>query len=162
MTINELEIHAMVCPLAVLVQQAIAELQGSYQHQQVLVAGAPDVLVLVDKGRAVQIIVNLRDNAATYSPDGSQVWIAGGDRVAVRVRDAGSGVPAEGRDRLFSRFGRLRGSKTRAGRAGTGLGLYLSRRLAEALKGSLDLEASGPKGSIFRLRLPLASAPVLG
>jgi signal transduction histidine kinase len=70
------------------------------------------------------------------------------------VRDEGPGVPEEGRERLFTRFGRLQGSTTRAGRVGTGLGLYISRGLAEAMGGDLDLETTGPEGSTFRLRLP--------
>lgn len=46
----------------------------------------------------------------------------------------------------------------RAGRTGTGLGLYLSRQLAEAMGSDLDLETSGPEGGTFRLRLPVAPA----
>jgi signal transduction histidine kinase len=85
--------------------------------------------------------------------------------VAVRVVDRGPGVPTEGRERLFARFGRLEGSAIRAGHVGTGLGLYLSRELARAMGGELDLEATGQQGSTFRLRLPAVagvSAPLAG
>jgi signal transduction histidine kinase len=73
--------------------------------------------------------------------------------VVVRVVDQGSGVPEEGRDQLFTRFGRVPGSRMRAGHVGTGLGLYLSREMAEAMGGGLDLETTGSTGSVFRLRL---------
>ena len=73
----------------------------------------------------------------------------------IRVHDRGPGIPIGGRDVLFTRFGRVPGSRTRAGRVGTGLGLYLGRQLAEAMGGDLDLERSGADGSVFRLRLPL-------
>jgi signal transduction histidine kinase len=81
-------------------------------------------------------------------------WERQGSQVAVRVRDHGSGIPLNGRDYLFSRFGRVPGSRTRAGRVGTGLGLHLGRHIAGAMGGSLDLEHSAPEGSVFRLCLP--------
>ena len=77
--------------------------------------------------------------------------------VVVRVVDVGSGVPEAGRDQLFTQFGRIAGSRIRAGRVGTGLGLYLSRGLAEAMGGDLTLEQTGSAGSTFRLRLPAAA-----
>ena len=62
-------------------------------------------------------------------------------------------MPEEGLSRLFTRFGRISGSRMRAGRVGTGLGLYLSRELAVAMGGDMGLEETGPTGSTFRLRL---------
>jgi signal transduction histidine kinase len=76
--------------------------------------------------------------------------------VVVRVRDQGLGIPQEGREQLFTRFGRLAGSTARARQSGTGLGLYLSRLLARAMEGELDLESTGPHGSTFKLLLPSA------
>jgi len=73
----------------------------------------------------------------------------------VRVRDYGTGIPDEARERLFTRFGRVPGSRIRAGRTGTGLGLFLGRQLAEAMHGDLELESTSPDGTTFRLRLPL-------
>jgi signal transduction histidine kinase len=108
----------------------------------------------------VQVLTNLLDNAAKYSPEGSPIsisWRAEGNMVVTRVRDQGPGVPVEGREHLFTRFGRIPGIVPRSGRVSTGLGLYLSRRLAKAMGGDLDLELTGPQGSIFRLRLPAAS-----
>ena len=160
---GELEVQHVACVLAALGQRAIVELQGSYQ-QQVLIAGDCNLMVLADGGRTVQIIVNLLDNAAKYSPEGSPVWLTWereADTIAIRVRDSGRGMPEQERERLFTRFGRLPGSQTRAGRVGTGLGLYLSRHLAEAMGGSLDLEASDAGGSTFRLQLP-AAPPLAG
>jgi len=156
---GELEVQRVACVLAALGQRAIVELQDSYQQQQVLIAGDCNLMVLADGGRTVQIIVNLLDNAAKYSPEGSPVWLTWereADTIAIRVRDSGRGMPEQERERLFTRFGRLPGSQTRAGRVGTGLGLYLSRHLAEAMGGSLDLEASDARGSTFRLQLPAA------
>ncbi len=140
------------------VQLAIAELQGSYPGQRVETVGPPEIRVHADAARVSQILVNLLDNAAKYSPEGSPIevdWNVVAPEARIRVRDYGPGIPAEGRQRLFSRFGRISGSRIRAGRVGTGMGLFLARQLARAMAGELELEDTGPQGTIFCLRLPL-------
>jgi two-component system sensor histidine kinase KdpD len=152
-----LQPHPEPVELASLVRQAVDEVRGAYRGQLVDLQGPEGAVVLADAGYALQILANLLDNAAKYSPEGSPItvqWGAEGELVAVRVRDHGSGIPAGARAQLFTRFGRVPGSRMRAGRAGTGLGLYLSRTLAAAMGGSLELEESSPQGSTFLLRLP--------
>jgi signal transduction histidine kinase len=151
---------SMPLDLAPLLAQAVAEVQAHYRGQAIVLEGPPEVRVRADPTRTIQVLVNLLDNAAKYSPEGSPIavtWQRAGAMIVVRVADQGPGVPEQGRDQLFTRFGRFPGSRIRAGRVGTGLGLYLSRRLAEAMGGDLDLEATGPEGSTFRLRLPIVS-----
>ncbi|MGH2343756.1 MAG: ATP-binding protein, partial [Chloroflexota bacterium] len=135
------------------------EVQGSYKGQRVDVAGPDHVAVLADPGRALQVITNLIDNAAKYSPEGSPIivwWSVEDDWGVLRVVDRGPGIPAGARGQLFTRFGRVPGSRIRSGRVGTGLGLFLGRSLVQAMGGELDLESSSAEGSTFRLRLPLA------
>ena len=142
-------------------RRAADEVRTSYQGQAIDLKGPAEVLALADPDRAVQILVNLIDNAAKYSPEGSPVhvtWSRGSTHAFVRVRDFGAGVSEQGRERLFTRFGRLPGSRIRAGRVGTGLGLYLARGYARAMHGDVELEASGPGGSTFLLSLPLAGS----
>jgi K+-sensing histidine kinase KdpD len=142
-----------------LVQRAAEEVQGSYRGQRIDLVGSEQLAVLADPGRALQIVTNLMDNAAKYSPEGSPIivwWGPEEDSGALRVLDRGPGVPVNGRDHLFTRFGRVPGSRMRSGRVGTGLGLYLGRGLAATMGGDLDLESTGPEGSTFRLRLPIA------
>ena len=155
-----LEVRLAPAPVGPLVERAAEEVRLSYPGQGVDLAGAPGLQVLVAAGRAVQVLANLIDNAAKYSPEGSPVavgWRAEGGTGVIRVRDRGPGIPDAHRGVLFTRFGRVPGSPIRAGHVGTGLGLYLSRQLAEAMGGELDLEATGPQGSTFALRLPLAA-----
>ena len=147
--------------LGCLIKRATDEIRTSYKGQVVALEGPPDLAVLADPDRAVQVLVNLLDNAAKYSPEGSPVhvtWWQNRTQADVRVRDFGAGVSEQGREQLFTRFGRLPGSRIRAGRVGTGLGLYLARGFARAMHGDVELEATGAGGSTFRLSLPLAGA----
>ena len=137
---------------------AAQEVCASYRDQQIEVEGPAALMARLDPNRLQQIVANLLDNAAKYSPDGAPIavsWRAEGGWVAIRVRDRGLGIPDAHRGVLFTRFGRVPGSRIRSGHVGTGLGLYLSRQLAGAMDGMLDLESTGPGGSTFVLRLPL-------
>ncbi len=143
--------------VAHIVNRAVTIVQGSYPSQRVDVDGPEDLQARADASHVEQILTNLLDNAAKYSPEGAPVgiqWALEEKMTVVRVRDFGPGIAAEGSGILFSRFGRVPGSRMRAGRVGTGLGLYLGREFAEAMGGTLDLESTGPTGSVFRLRLP--------
>jgi PAS domain S-box-containing protein len=143
-----------------LVRRAVEEIRTSFQGQAFDLTGPADLLVLADPDRALQILLNLIDNAAKYSPEGFPIHVSLSQNSAqadVRVRDFGAGVSERGRERLFTRFGRLPGSRIRAGRVGTGLGLYLARGFARAMRGEVDLESTGLGGSTFRLSLPLAA-----
>lgn len=103
--------------------------------------------------RALQVMLNLITNAIRYSPDGTEVHVEVGakDGVAtISVTDQGAGVGAENYERIFAKFERL----GRTGDGGSGLGLYISRRLARAMGGDLTVEAAKGGGAKFTLRLP--------
>lgn len=149
--------------LSTLVERAVEETHRSYHNQPITLDGSEELMVLADARRVTQIMAKLLDNAAKYSPEGRPIqvsWQREGERVVVRVRDTGPGIATECRPVLFTRFGRVPGSPIRAGHVGTGLGLFLARRLAEQMRGRLDLEDSGPGGSTFRLDLP--ALPAIG
>lgn len=119
----------------------------------------PDVAVNVrgDPGRIAQILDNLLLNALKYSRPGALIHVTvttTGGGALVRVEDHGVGVPADERDRLFAPY--FRTSRTRD-IPGSGLGLHISRRLAQQHGGRLWLDSSGDTGSTFALGLPLAT-----
>lgn len=106
-----------------------------------------------------QVLNNLVRNAVKYSPADAPVDILvqlDPDHVRVRVRDRGLGVPSDQRADLFQPF--FRATNVREIR-GTGLGLFISRGIAELHGGSLILESSGPEGSSFLLTLPVSPPP---
>jgi len=109
-----------------------------------------------DPERIAQIVGNLLDNAVKYSPPGSPILVSltiVGTDAQIRVTDRGVGVPDDERDRIFAPF--YRTSRTRD-IPGTGLGLHVSRRIAEQHLGQLWLESSSAAGSVFVLALPIA------
>jgi signal transduction histidine kinase len=106
--------------------------------------------------RVLQILINLIGNAIAYSPEGSAVRLTASTSeeagsVSLTVRDEGQGISAEQAARIFDKFERL----GRENDGGSGLGLYISSRLAETMGGALELANPGEEGAAFRLSLPL-------
>lgn len=117
--------------------------------------------VMADENRLVQILFNLLHNAVKFTAQG-HVAIRGvvrGERAVLEVEDTGIGITPEDQRRLFEPYEQADSSMTSMG--GIGLGLSISRQLAELHGGSLEVKSEPGKGSIFRLSLPLApeSAP---
>jgi PAS domain S-box-containing protein len=122
----------------------------------------PGAFVHADRQRLVQVLLNLLSNAIKYNRPGGYVRLACAPRAdgawTVRVADAGRGIPPDRVDQLFTPFTRLGAERTEI--EGTGLGLALSRRLCEAMGGTLALEATSAEGSVFRVDLAPARDPV--
>ena len=117
------------------------------------------VMVMADPNHTARVLDNLINNALTYSAGSPRVRIEVVPSTAeLRVIDDGPGIPAPLHDRIFERFFRVN-DKELGPRPGTGLGLYISRALAERQGGSLELAASGPQGSSFSLSLPPLAKP---
>ena len=129
---------------------------------------ADDVPAFVaDPNRLGQVLTNLAQNALKFSPDDRPVTIsasieADGDAEVVRfdVVDHGVGIAPEEFGRIFERFQQTESASTRKAE-GTGLGLYITRRLVEAMDGAITLVSEVGHGSTFTVRLPLrrSSAP---
>lgn len=109
----------------------------------------------IDPDHFREVVSNLIENAIKYTPSGEVVVNITGDdkQISVSVKDSGIGIPAEDIPHLFQKFYRVDNSDTRE-IGGTGLGLYLSRRLAEAMSGNLRVESKYKGGSTFYLEIP--------
>jgi signal transduction histidine kinase len=118
-------------------------------------------VIRADPGRLRQVLNNLVSNALKYSPLGSTVTLRarerGRDQVMVEVNDEGLGVPADQAGRLFQKFERVR-SPEHLKIPGTGLGLYICKRIVEGHHGRIWVESEPGQGSTFAFTLPLDPA----
>jgi signal transduction histidine kinase len=125
-----------------------------------LVLDLPDAPVWLDADltRLSQVVSNLLNNAAKYTPEGGKLVLSArraGDEVLISVSDNGIGIPSEMLPRVFDLFTQVRGNLDRS-RGGLGIGLALVKQLVEMHEGVIVAESAGPgKGSSFRLRLPM-------
>lgn len=108
--------------------------------------------VFADKGQVRRIVTNLVSNAVKYTAEGSVTLSAreDGDCIAIWVEDTGRGMSEEEQKRLFIPFSRF----DRSGQEGTGLGLVVSRALADLNGGRIEVRSSEGRGSVFTLVLP--------
>jgi PAS domain S-box-containing protein len=108
-----------------------------------------------DGDRLREVITNLFDNAVKYTPEGKiTIGLTGDDKVVqFYVRDTGPGIPAEDVDHLFQKFYRVDNSATRT-IGGTGLGLFICRKIVELYQGRIWVESEVGKGSTFYINLP--------
>jgi hypothetical protein len=115
----------------------------------------PVFYINVDNDHLREVIANLIENAIKYTPAGDVTIDIGGDaeHVRISIADSGIGIPKEDQAHLFQKFYRVDNSDTRE-IGGTGLGLYLSRRLVEAMNGRIWVESEYKKGSTFNVELP--------
>ena len=124
-------------------------------------AGA-GVHVLADRQRLKQILLNLVGNAIKYNQPGGSVVVLWEPvepaRLCLRVHDTGPGIRPEQLELLFTPFERLGAEQTSV--EGTGVGLALSRRLAEAMGASIEVESVVGQGSTFSVELPIVEAPL--
>jgi hypothetical protein len=146
--------------LADVARQA-AGILGVRARERGIVIDAPklgeSLTAIAEFRRVLQVLLNLVGNAIRYSPPDSQIWIRLEDEgYAARliVADQGPGLDSDQQARVFEKFERL----GRSGDGGSGLGLYISRRLARAMGGELTVESAPGRGARFVLTVPAANS----
>jgi signal transduction histidine kinase len=139
--------------------EATHPLLADRRHRLVRPAPRRPLWLEADPVRLEQILVNLLTNAAKYTPAGGEIALDAdrvGDRVVVRVRDTGMGIPAEVLPRVFDLFVQSDRTLDRS-EGGLGVGLTIVKRLVELHGGSVSASSAGPgRGSEFVVRLPAA------
>jgi signal transduction histidine kinase len=127
---------------------------GDYSSATVM----PIYYIMADKDHLLEVLENVIDNAIKYTESGSVEVSVDGDATKVRfvVKDSGIGIAPEDVSHLFQKFYRINNADTRE-IGGTGLGLYLVKKMTESMDGRVWLESALKKGSTFYIELPRIS-----
>ncbi len=157
------EVHPSAVPLDEAVQVAARAFRVlSSEGHKLVVDVEPGLHAWGEQALLVEVIENLVTNAVKYSPHGGRIEVRAfphGGNVVIEVIDEGLGIPSAAIPRLFERFRRV-DSPDRAQIRGTGLGLYVVKRIVDAHRGTIALESHVGIGSRFTVTLP--SVPLVG
>ena len=132
------------------------------KHQHLLVETGLPVTAACDPAILRQGLINLLHNAIKYTPGGGAIRVvvqrATSGEAVIEVRDTGPGIPAADCQRIFERFYRVDGGRSREA-GGVGLGLAIARWAVEANGGRIEVESQEGRGAMFRIVLPVAERP---
>ncbi|MBF0551712.1 MAG: HAMP domain-containing histidine kinase [Deltaproteobacteria bacterium] len=151
-----------IYPEQLMLDELVAEAVGTVQPQigekglTLEVQVPPGLTMVTDRKRLLQCLLNFLSNAVKFTETGKVTVSARevNDQIEISVSDTGIGISEQDLPKLFEAFERL-DSHLRVKAGGTGLGLYLTKKLAtEVLSGCVDVESTAGKGSTFRIRVP--------
>lgn len=156
---GRLQLKREWCDVREIIGVAVRRLEKCLAVRPLTITVQPDLpLVMLDFVLIEQVLVNLLDNACTYTPPGTHIRVRTrqqGDVCEIIVSNDGPSIPAEDLERIFDKFYRLQGMTP----SGTGLGLPISRGLVEAHGGTLTAENRPAVGVRFTIRLPMTTSP---
>jgi PAS domain S-box-containing protein len=157
---GQLSVEREPVPLLELVREVLADFRPACIHHTLeYEKHAEELVVLADRGRLVQVLTNLLENALKYSPLGGPIHVAvtrAGTEALVSVSDQGIGIPADQQPHLFERFFRARNAPV-SGFGGLGLGLFICRDIIERHGGRIWVESAVGQGSTFHFTLPVSA-----
>lgn len=160
---GKMELHAETFPLRAAVEEVRSVISSIAARKGIIIDydidSAIDV-VRIDRQRLIQVLYNLLSNAVKFTDEGGKVFFSadahGPSSLCLRVRDTGIGISPEDTCNLFVEFRQLDSSTTRR-YGGTGLGLALTKKIVEAQLGTVTVQSTLGRGSVFTVILPLAS-----
>lgn len=149
---KELQLNTETVNLSELTSETIT---NYFIGKNVKVKIESDITASVDRLLFPSIIINLTENALKYSPENSEVLVTlnkQDGKVNLSVSDLGSGIPDNERQKIFEKFYRVGNEETRKAK-GTGLGLYIVQKIAEAHNGKIEITDNKPNGSVFKVTI---------
>ena len=140
-----------------LLEEVLVEFHQRYPDLQIEKNLQPNCFIMADSFLLKMVMHNLLDNAVKYS--GKQlinvVLLSQGNKILIRFQDAGQGIPDEEKLKVFDKFYRVGNAATKTAK-GTGLGLYLCKRIVDTHKGTISVTDAKEGGSIFTITIPQA------
>ncbi len=155
---GQLNIERIPFDLRELILRMVHEAESLFDRHHV-VLDLPDQPLMIegDELRLEQVLQNLVQNAAKYSPHKDTIYVkvhTEADKVIIEVIDEGIGIPREAQPMLFSQFFRAENAKTQHIN-GFGVGLYVVKEIVKQHNGSISVQSEENQGSTFRVQLPL-------
>lgn len=151
---NELLLSKEKVNISELTEQVITNyFRDKLEAKQLTIDIEKDIFGLTDKLLFPSIVINLVENAFKYSTENPSVRLElkkVGEKMLLNVSDNGIGIPTEERDIIFQKFYRVGNEETRKTK-GTGLGLYIVKKIVEANGGNVSVSDNQPKGSVFKI-----------
>lgn len=138
-----------------LLKSGIEEIQARVSSHKIKADIQPDIWLDADKFMLQIVLSNLVENAIKYVPKGTEIHVKLYERdhlLKWQVIDAGAGIPAGEKERIFQKFYRIGNENTRSAK-GSGLGLYLTRKIVEQHHGTIVVKDNAPAGTIFEITL---------
>jgi two-component system sensor histidine kinase KdpD len=156
---GRLQVKRDWCDVGEIIGVAVKSFDTCARDHGIEIRLQPDLpLIQVDFVLIEQVLVNLLENACSYSPPGKPIRVsaeANAQRVVIAIEDRGPGIPADKLDSIFEKFYRVPGTPP----GGTGLGLSISRGFVEAHGGTLTAENGEQEGARFVIQLPRNGSP---
>jgi len=137
-----------------LIKSCVSDFMNRFPDRSWNISINPECELLGDAFLLQILVNNLLENAVKYSPPGSTVGCLlyeENDRLTLKISDQGSGIPDSEKKKVFQKFYRIGSEQTRSAK-GTGLGLYLCKKIADDHKASLRIENNDSRGSVFIVR----------
>lgn len=151
--------------LSVLLQDLVHKMQIKYATASIYYEEkVNNPIIIGDKSGLTSVVINLLENAVKYSPEQPKIMVRllqNPDNIAFEVADKGVGIPGNEKVQIFEKFYRVGSEDTRRTK-GTGLGLYIVEQIVKAHRGKILVLDNEPKGTIFRIELPLGEDGKIG
>ena len=155
---GQMEVELEPIELQPLLDEAISALrpQADAKPLDLLLDPCPPIWIRADRRRFLQVMLNLLSNALKFTPAGGLIRVQAvrsGRTAEIAVIDTGIGIPPEEQERIFEEFTQVERTSAESAE-GTGLGLALSKRLLQLMRGSIGVESTVGNGSVFTVTIP--------